>query len=241
MDRFYKPSRISVGKVCRRRIPDVRNPSRRRKSATANNDNGNRMVDADDGNEQKDDETSTHRIGKYFKIFDICDRSEDSPNLYKVRWKGYKDRKYDTYEPASYLRHLGFERTLSEVDEYVKWRKEYLKKNPDKRQVPNIYRYRRTKGVPVYTANESFTCVSVALNVMCNILKVNFLFDSTIINKFNGNNGFLYSKMRKMIDYQRKMLKTNFLSLEGIKNNRVKGRNDTRKYWKTCRRKQACI
>ena len=169
------------------------------------------MVDTDGGDEQKDDETSSHRIGKYYKIFDICDRSEDSPNLYKVRWKSYKDRKYDTYEPASYLKRLVFKNTLNEVDEYIKWREKYLRKHPNKQQAPSIYKYRKTKGVPVYKAKECFTCATVALNAICNLLDINFIFNDTIINKFGGNYGFRYSKICKMVDHQKKIAENWFL------------------------------
>ena len=58
---------------------------------------------------------------------------------------------------------------------------------------------------------------------MCYILGVNFLFDQTIVNKFHGNHGLRYSKLCQMVQHQRKLLKTNFLSLEGIRCNRIKG------------------
>ena len=157
-----------------------------------------------------------------FEVFDVCDRSPDCDNLYKVRWKGYPERKYDTFEPAGHLRSVGLKSKLKEVDDYVEWRRKYMLENPGISKEPSIYTYRRKQGKPFYAANEDFTCVLTALNVMNTLLKIKFSFDSTLIYKFGGKGGFKYSKLRKMISYQQKVMKRSFLSMEGMKKNRIK-------------------
>ena len=114
-------------------------------------------------------------------------------------------------------------KTLQEIDEYIVWKKDYLERNPGNRQAPNIYKYRKMNSYPIYIDNEHFTCATMALNTMCVLLNINFSFNRTTINKFNGNQGFRYSKLCQMIQYQQKLIKTDFLFIEGIKNNYIKG------------------
>ena len=167
-------------------------------------------------------EDSSEVSNGMFEVFDVCDRSPDCDNLYRVRWKGYPERKYDTLEPAGHLRSVGLESKLKEVDDYIEWRKRYMLKNPGINKEPSIYVYRRTQGKPFYAANEDFTCVLTALNIINTLLNINFSFNPTLICKFGGKEGFKYSKLRKMIAYQQKVMKRGFLSLEGIKQNRTK-------------------
>ena len=64
---------------------------------------------------------------------------------------------------------------------------------------------------------------------MVTLLRINFSFNSTLISKFGGRGGFKYSKLRKMISYQQKLLRRGFLSMEGMKQNRAKGCSDNTK------------
>ena len=223
MARFVRPSRISAGKGCRRGISGAKGLSRSRHPAEGGINTVDGMVNTGAKGKATGAEVSNRQSGRLYEVFDVCDRSIDSDEHYRVRWKGFKDRRYDTYEPASKLKRLGFKKVLEEVDEYIIWRAKYLKEHPERRRAPNIYKFRKSKGSPIYAANENFTCVSMALNTMCYILKINFLFGQTIIDKFHGNQGFRYSRLCKMVQHQQKILKINFLSLEGIKYNRIKG------------------
>ena len=205
MVRSFSSSRISVhsGKQYRQRAYTVGNAQRNNRPITRRTNS----------NDNKD----------MFEVFDVCDRSPDSNKYYRVRWKGYPERKYDTYEPADHLKAVGLENKLKEIDQYVEWREKYMQENPDANRAPSIYVYRKKQGKPTYAANEDFTCVIVALNIMNTLLGINFLFDSTLMYKFGGKGGFKYSKLRRMVSHQQKILKRNFLSLEGIKHNRTKG------------------
>ena len=230
MVRSFFSSRISVGtgRRYRRRINIVRNVSRSNRAALrCDNDESNA---SNDGSKQQVGEGyNGESSGRVYEVFDVCDRSPDSKEHYKVRWKGYPQRKYDTYEPASRLRSIGLGEKLKEIDAFIIWRERRMLENPELKRVPTIYNYRKMKGKPIYTANEDYTCVLVALNNMTNLLKVKFVFDSKIKCKFGGDKGFKYSKLRKMIAHQQKILKRNFLSLEGARHNRTKKcRKDTK-------------
>ena len=230
MVRYSRPSRMSVGRNRRQKVPLTRGLIMNRRAAASNS--GDNSVGSGSESEGARGENPDRPTGSFYEIYDICDRNRDS-NYYRVRWKNFKDRKYDTYEPGSYLKDLGFEKTLKEIDEYITWKEKYLEKNPRKQQAPNIYKYRKMKGSPVYTDNEHFTCATTALNIMCSLLNINFSFNQEIINRFNGTQGFRYSKLCQMIQYQQKLLKTDFLSIEGMKNNYTKGcHNDTNEIMK---------
>ena len=223
MARFFSSSRMSVGsgKRYRRRINAIKVP--RRSSSVVGGASSSSGVDKSkeqsDGCESGDGNPSGNR----YQVFDVCDRSPDSNDYYKVRWKGYPQRKYDTYEPASHLKSIGLEGKLKEIDEYVIWRESYMKENVNVKRAPSIYKYRKLQGTPTYAANEDFTCVLVALNTMNALLRITFSFDYELIYKFGGKRGFKYSKLRKLVEYQQKTLKEDYLSIDGIKNNRIKG------------------
>ena len=185
----------------------------------SNTNNTDESKEQSDGGEDGDGNPNSNK----YQVFDICDRSPDSDNYYKVRWRGYPQRKYDTYEPASHLKSIGLEEKLKEIDEYVMWREKYMRENVNVKRAPSIYKYRKLQGTPTYAANEDFTCVLVALNTMNALLKVNFSFNCELVYKFGGRKGFKYSKLRKLVEYQQKVLKENYLSIDGIKNNRTKG------------------
>ena len=222
MARTFFSSRMSVqsGKRYRRRVDTTRVPrgsqsavSRASSSSSSSSRKGKEQIDGED-----DDGNSSNK----YQVFDVCDRCPDSRDLYKVRWKGYPQRKYDTYEPASHLRSIGLKNKLKEIDDYVTWREKYMEENENVKRAPSIYRYRKLQGTPTYAANEDFTCVLVALNTMNILLEVNFSFNYELVYKFGGKKGFKYSKLRKLIEYQQKTLKKNYLSIEGIKFNRTK-------------------
>ena len=223
MVRSVRPSRMSAGNSCKRAVSGTKGLPKGRRSTGGDSSTGANIVITGSMGTALGAEVSGRRSGKLYEIFDVCDRSATSNEHYRVRWKGFKDRKYDTYEPASKLRRLGFINALEEVDKYMEWKEKYMQEHPERRRAPNIYVYRKSKGSPIYTANESFTCVSMALNVMCCILKVNFLFNQNIMNKFHGNQGLCYAKLCKMVQHQKKILKTDFLSLKGMRHNKAKG------------------
>ena len=208
MARSFSSSRISIHST---------KHHRRRVRAGGGTQQNNRPTIRSSNNNDSDESSSDT-----FEVFDICDKSPDGGEFYKVRWKGYPERKYDTFEPASHLRSVGLESKLKEVDDYVKWRKQYMLENPEASREPSIYVYRKRQGKPSYAANEDFTCVLTALNVITILLKIKFSFNSILIHKFGGKEGFTYSKLRKMISYQQKTIKRGFLFIEGIKQNRSK-------------------
>ena len=119
MVRFFRPSRMSAGKSYRRRISNAEGSSRSRRSAGGGISTGVNIVSNGSKGNVAGAEVSDRQSGRLYEVFDICDRSTDSNEYYRVRWKGFKNRKYDTYEPASKLRRLGFKKTLEEVDEYI--------------------------------------------------------------------------------------------------------------------------
>ena len=225
-------SRMSVGSVRRHR-------GRINTSAGVlwRNPSAVRRADIDASGENKEQvshENNDQISDRMYQVFDVCGRSPDSSEYYRVRWKGYLSRKYDTYEPASVLRSIGLGKKLQEVDEYMEWQKKYALENPGAKRVPTIYSYRKKQGQPTYAANEDFTCVLVALNTMTTILKINFVFSYDLTHKFGGKMGFKYSKLCKMVAYQRKILKEDFLSLEGAKRSRTKKcHNNTKLLMKT--------
>ena len=118
------------------------------------------------------------------------------------------------------MRSIGLGKKLREIDEYLLGLEKYMREKVNVSRAPRIYR--KMRGKPIYAANEDYTCVLVALNTMITILKINFSFNSEMMYKFGGKNGFKYSKLRKRIEYQKKMLKERVLSLDGAKYIRTK-------------------